>query len=171
MKVKTVLWIVIPFLLAFALGASPALSRTLGYEGWFGVGAREKPRAEEGESLADLEKDLELDSGQRDTFHGFRSYCSSDLCICRQNIADARANLVEALLETPHDMDRIDQMRRELLVVFDDCQQELIRHLLALKKNLTPGQMERLSRRIFPAEAHSCGGCRNGSRGGRCKRK
>ncbi len=42
MKGKTLFAIVLPFVLAFFMGASFAVSQASGFEGWFGIGFRRR---------------------------------------------------------------------------------------------------------------------------------
>jgi hypothetical protein len=164
MNFKYLLAVIAPFVLALALGASSAVSQAMGLDGWFGLGPSVKAPKEP--ALDRLEKDLSLKQDQKDTFKGFRKYCRNRLCLCRNQIFEARGNLVDALLEEPEDPEKIEQMRRELLIAYEDCQIGMIKTVLELKKGLDRDQRRRLAEALFRREQRcgnsSSSGCGHG---------
>ncbi|MHC4597553.1 MAG: periplasmic heavy metal sensor [Planctomycetota bacterium] len=172
MKGKTLLAVILPFLVAFSMGASFAVSQAAGYEGWFGVGAPPPPQpASPRPPLEELEESLTLNEDQRERFHGFRTYCDRELCLCRNRIAEARADLGTAVLSEPADPERIEAARQELLRVYDECSEEMVDRLLALKDGLDTEQRKKLADAFFPGASPRCGGCRKGGCRGRCGQK
>lgn len=156
MRPVSIVAIAVPFLFAFILGASGAISSALGYEGWFGVGLGSNPPAP-ASALDSLESDLRLDEKQRERFNGFRRYCNSDLCECRNRLAAARARLGQAILKEPVDKAEIDSARTDLLLAYDDCQNEMIKRILSLKEGMDDGQKARLAEAFFPSAEGGCG--------------
>jgi Spy/CpxP family protein refolding chaperone len=171
MSVKKVMLIAVFFACAFGLGASQAISQALGFDGWFGVRTATEVKAEpvlKEPTLENLEKELDLQHHQVEGFNGFREYCRNGLGACRSQIDEARAHLVEAILTEPTDLKWIEEMRRELLIAYDDCQEEMIERMLALKGHLNPEQQKKLAETFFPTCRRESHGCEGGPYEGKC---
>jgi Spy/CpxP family protein refolding chaperone len=175
MKGTTVVVVALPFVIAFGLSASFAVSRSAGYEGWFGVPGRSQaePQAQpvpepEKPTLETLEKDLSLENEQRARFHCFRNYCHGELGACRGKIAEAQAELNAAILAEPTDLARIEEARRNLLNVYEECSREIVDNLLDLKDVLDSEQMKKVADAFFPGDSPEGEGCGDGPCNGRC---
>ncbi|MHC5036342.1 MAG: Spy/CpxP family protein refolding chaperone [Planctomycetota bacterium] len=168
MKGKTLFAILLPFLIAFGLGGSLAISHAAGYDGWFGLGGTPQPELQE-PPLQSLEKELSLREDQRCHFQCFRESCHGELGSCRSRIAEARSALGAAILAEPADPERIERAQENLLRVYAECQQAMVDHILRLKDRLDPEQRTKLAKAFFPGVEPGAGGCGGGGPcGGRC---
>ena len=169
MKASALLAVAVPFLVAFGLGSSVGVSHVMGYEGWFGIGARPSPPpapVPAPSPLEGLERDLQLRADQKDEFQGFRRYCDCGMGGGKDRIAKARAELGRAILAEPADPGRIETARKDLLDAYEESQKEMVDRLLALKAGLDPEQKKKLADAFFPGSAQEGCGCRGKCGGG-----
>jgi hypothetical protein len=163
MKGTALIAVLLPLAVAFGLGASAGVSHALGFDGWFGLGAR--PAAAPAEPPLDrLERDLALRPDQAKGFREFRGYCECGLGGCKGRLAKARAELGRAILAEPADPERVEQARRELLEAYDEGQKAMVDHLLRIKRDLDAEQRKKFAEAFFPGVDPAACGC--GSEGG-----
>jgi hypothetical protein len=168
MKRSAILAVVLPFAVAFGLGASVVVSHILGYGGWFSLGAPSAPAAPVS-SLDRLEQDMNLRGGQKEDFGRFRKFCNGDICSCKDRISKARAELGRAILAESSDPDRIERARRDLTEVYEESQKVMIDQFLTLKKGLDPEQKRKMAEAFFPGTSQGDCSCGRDCEGGNCR--